>query len=261
MKPGQLVPKPVLMLLAVGVFLTFTVSMMAQVQSQTSTTEGAATKQVKVERGEVVYVSGNDLVVKMEDGEIRHIANVPESARVTVDGQELGIHDLKPGMKLQKTVTTTSTPKMITKVETVKGKVFNVMPPNSVTLTMENNENRTFKIPKGQKFNVDGQMVDAFGLKKGMIITATKVTETPETHVTHEQMITGKLPPPPPPPPDVPVLIVTVPAPAPVETAAAAPAPEEPKALPKTGSHLPALGLLGVLMLSAGLGLRAIWGR
>ena len=38
----------------------------------------------------------------MEDGTIRHIANVPESARIMVDGKELGVHDLKPGMKLER---------------------------------------------------------------------------------------------------------------------------------------------------------------
>ena len=32
---------------------------------------------------------GNDLVVKMEDGTIRHFPNVPESAKVIVDGKEL----------------------------------------------------------------------------------------------------------------------------------------------------------------------------
>ena len=69
-------------------------------------------------------VSGNDLVVKMADGTIRNFENVPESARVTVDGKQLGIHDLKPGMKLQRTITTTSTPMTITTVQTVKGKVW-----------------------------------------------------------------------------------------------------------------------------------------
>jgi len=253
----RIVTKLEVMVLAVGFLLVFTTSMFSQVQSSTSTTEGTATREVKVQRAEVVYVSGNDLVVKMDDGEIRHIANVPESAKVDVDGRMLGIHELKPGMKLQRTVTTTTTPKMITKVETVKGTVVHVMPPTSVTLRMENNETQRFKIPDGQKFNVEGQMVDAFGLKEGMIVTASKVTETPETHVTHEQMLTGKLPPPPPPPPEVPILIVAVPAPAPApaETAQAT-----PEALPKTGTHLPAIGLLGVLMLSMGLGLRAVRG-
>jgi hypothetical protein len=267
MRREESIPKPVVILLAVGLFLAFTVSVMAQVQSQTSTaTAGAATRQVKVERGEVVYVSGNHVMVKMENGEIRDIPNVPESAKVTVDGNEIGVHDLKVGMKLQRTITTTSTPKMVTKVETVTGRVFHVVPPTHVILTMENNENQQFTIPNGQKFNIDGQMVDAFHLRKGMNVTATRVTETPETHVAVEQMISGKLPPPPPPAADAPILVLMVAAPAtePGAEPGAAPvaaeaAPAAP-ALPKTGSYLPAMGLLGVLMLSIGLGLRAVRG-
>jgi len=229
MKPGKLI-RPIIGLLAVGLFLTFTVMAMAQVKSETSTTSGAGTKQVDVERGEVVYVSGNHLILKMESGEIRDIANVPASARVTVGGKEIGIEDVKVGMKLQKTVTTTTTPRIVTKVETVTGKVWHVSPPNTVILAMENNQNQQFKIPKGQKFNVNGQMVDAFELRKGMIVTATRVTETPETQVTKEQFISGKLPPPPPPPPDVPILVAEEKsAPAPEPATPAAPAPTAPK--------------------------------
>jgi len=258
MKPGQLIRTPIP--LAVGVFLTFTLSVMAQVKSETTKTIEAGTKTVKVERGEVVYVSGNEVMVKMEDGSIRDIRNVPESARVTVDGKELGIHDIKVGMKLQKTITTTTTPRMVTKVETVTGKVFHVTPPTSVILTLENGENQQFHIPKDQKFNIDGQMVDAFGLKKGMKVSATRITETPETILTQKAMLSGKMPPPPPPPPDVPVLIALVaPTPSPAAEAAPAPAAEAaPAKLPKTGSYLPVIGLLGALMASMGLGVRVI---
>ena len=225
----------------------------AQVQTNTSETSHAATVKTTVERGEVVYVSGNELVVKMDDGSLRHFANVSESARVTVDGQELGIHDLKPGMKLQKTVTTTTTPKTITTVKTVTGKVWHVTPPNSVILTLEDGTNQQFKIPKDQKFNVDGQMVDAWGLKKGMKVSATKVVEEPTVEVAHQQQLTGSMPPPPPPPPaDAPIIIAVVTPPA---TPAAATAPAE---LPKTASDLPLIGLLGLTSLGAALGLRLI---
>ena len=42
---------------------------------------------------------------------------------------------------------------------------------------MEDGSNQRYEIPKGQKFNVEGQKLDAWGLKPGMIITATKVVE------------------------------------------------------------------------------------
>jgi hypothetical protein len=43
----------------------------------------------------------------------------------------------------------------------VTGKVWRVSPPNSVILTLEDGTNQSFNIPKGQKFNVDGQETDA----------------------------------------------------------------------------------------------------
>ena len=241
-----------LVLLVGGIFLAFSISTKAQVKTNTSETSHAPTQETTVQRGEVVYVSGNDLIVKMEDGTIKHISNVPESARVTVDGKELGIHDLKPGMKLEKTITTTTTPKVITTVKTVTGKVWNVTPPTSVILTLEDGTNQQFKIPKDQKFNVDGQMVDAWGLKKGMRISATKVVEEPITEVEHQAKVTGQMPPPPPPPPsDAPILVALV-------TPAPAPAAAAPAELPKTGSPLPLMGLLGMLSTVSSFGLWAI---
>jgi hypothetical protein len=242
-----------LVLVVGSVCLAFTLSMSAQVQTETTTSSGKAAVQTQVESGEVVTVSGNDLVVKMADGTIRHFANVSESARVTVDGQQLGIHDLKPGMKLQRTITTTTTPKTITTVQSVTGKVWHANPPNSVILTLADGKNQQFKIPKNQKFNVDGQMVDAWGLKKGMKVSATKVVEVPVTDVAMNRSVTGEMPTPPPPPPDdVPILVaVTEEVPVPVDVAQAAP-PE----LPKTASPLPLIGLLGLLSLASSLGLR-----
>jgi hypothetical protein len=241
------------LVLGVGALcIAFTVSMSAQVKTETNTTSGQAVHETTVERGEVVVVEGNDLVVKMEDGTIRHFANVPESARATVDGQQLGIHDLKPGMKLQRTLTVTTTPQTITTVQTVTGKVWHINPPNSVILTLEDGTNQQFKIPKGQKFTVDGQETDAWGLKKGMKVSATKIVEVPATEVEHQRQVTGSMPPPPPPPPaDQPILIaMAAPEPAP-----AAPVPTE---LPKTGSQVPLIGLLGSFALLCSFGLRAI---
>jgi len=117
---------------------------------------------------------------------------------------------------------------------------------------LEDGTNQAFKIPKGQKFTIDGQELDAFALKKGMNVSAQRVTEVPETVVTQEVKRTGTMPPPPPAPKqDVPVLIVMAPAAeAPVQTAAAEPAPTK---LPKTASELPLLGLLGMLFCGLSL--------
>lgn len=265
MKTKMLVRRVLLILAAAVVCSSTVLTMSAQVQTQTNTTTHAATVQTKVERGEVVYVSGNELVVKMEDGTLRHFANVPESARVLVEGKELGIHDLKVGMKLEKTITTTTTPKTVTTVQTVTGKVWDITPPNSVTLTLQDGTNQRFKIPKDQKFNVDGQMTDAWGLKKGMTVSATKIVEQPAVQVQQEAKLSGSMPVPPPPPADAPILVaVMVPAAVPQtapQTAAEPPketTPQPPGELPKTGSPLSLIGFVGLLSLAASLGLRAL---
>jgi hypothetical protein len=193
----------------------------------------------------------------MEDGSLRHFPNISESARVTVDGKQVGIHDLKPGMKLERTITTTTTPQTVTTVQTVTGKVWHVSPPSSVILTLDDGSNQSFTIPKNQKFNVDGKMVDAFGLKKGMKVSATKVVESPVTVVSTTQHITGQAPP----PPDVPILIVATRRPPPevaAVAAPAAPAPAPAPRLPKTGSTLPLVGLLGIAFIGCSLGIRRL---
>lgn len=242
--------------------LFFVVGAGAQVKTETASTSGQPTVETQVERGEVVTVSGNDLIVKMEDGTLRHFANVPESAKATVDGKELGIHDLKPGMKLERTITTTTTPKTITTTKTVTGTVTHVMAPNNVTLRLEDGTTERFNIPKGQKFTIDGQETDAFGLRKGMKVSATKVVEEPQTEVDQQRQVTGSMPPPPPAPAaDQPILIAAQPKapPAPASVAKN----EEPENMPNTASPLPLLGLLSLLSLTSGLGLglRRLFGR
>ena len=175
------------LVLAVGtICIVFAGSSFGQVQTQKTTAAGQATKEVQVERGEVVIVNDDDLVVKMEEGSIRHFHNVPKSTKV------------------------------------------------------------------------NGQMVDAFGLKKGMNINATKIVEVPESLVSQQRKLTGTMPPPPPAPPvDAPVLVAMAElTPAPTAAATAPASTPAPAKLPKTASELPLVGLLGLLCISASLGVR-----
>ena len=242
-------------LLAAGAAAVLVTATNAQVQTATSVEHGVATSQVTIERGEVVYVSGNDVMIKMEDGSLRHFPDVPESARIDVDGKLLSVHDLKPGMKVQKTTITTTTPKVVTTVLTVTGKVWYAEPPDSVILTLEDGTHQKFHIPKGQMFSANGQMVDAFGLKRDMNVTATKIVEAPTVEVTQTKKLTGEAPPKvavavqPTPPAGVPILVaegtptaVTTPQPATEPT----PAPEtaSPASMPRMTWRIVLLVLL-----------------
>lgn len=242
------------------VFVMCAFTAVAQQTSKTITTHGQPEQQVTVQNGEVVYVSGNDLVVRnLDTGEVTSFL-VPDTARATVDGREVSVHDLKPGMKLQRTITTTTMPSTVTTVQTVQGRVWQITPPTSVILTLPDGTNQRYRIPKDQKFTVNGQETDAFHLKKGMNVSATVVTEVPKTLVAEQKTVTGQMPAPPPTPPMVgALLIIERPAPAAAptaptsEVAAAQPGPAK---LPQTGSELPLLGLIGLLLSGASLGVK-----
>lgn len=229
---------------------------MAQDTSETTTQKAPAQYETTTKSGTVIYVSGNDLVVKGDGGVVKHFT-VPDSQMFTVSGQQVNVHQLKVGTHLTATFTTKTVPETVKTVRTIEGKVWFVNPPTTVILTLPDNTNKEYKVPKGQMFMINGTEQSVFHLKKGMMVNATVVTEEPVTVVTQQQHIAGVAPPPPPPPaqpmPDqVDVLLVEVPGPAPqvTETAAAEPAP---KALPKTGSEWPLVGLLGLCCLGAGM--------
>ncbi len=241
--------------------LAFTASAHAQVQKHQSTSEGVPLKTFDIDRGEVVLVTGRDLVLKKDDGTLEHFAGIPANASVTVNGKEVAFHDLKPGMKLEHTITTTMVPKTITTVETVSGTVWHVIPPKSVILKMDDGKNHQVILPPDHKVMADGKERDAWHLKKGMKIEVKKVIEVPESHVSHERTLTASAPPPEQVQSEVtalqmhapilflfrPVAVVHNPAPA-----------QLPKELPKTGSMLPLVGLCGLLMIGLSVGLWSV---
>jgi hypothetical protein len=232
------------------VLIAFSLSAMGQVKSETSETAGGGITQVTIERGEIAYIKGNTVVVKMSNGELRSFENVPESTTFMVDGKPVNIHTARVGMVLEKQTVKSTIPKVITTIETVTGKVWQVSPPKSVILTLQDGTNQRFNIPEGQKFLIDGKETDAFGLRKGLTINVQRVTEVPMTVVAETVKRTGKAPAPPPEVLNVEEpLLVAVSRPTPPLP----PAETAPKSLPKTATNLPLIGLLGTLLCGLSL--------
>lgn len=136
--------------------MAVTLSANAQVQTYIDVDNGPTTQEVKIERGVVVYVSGNDVVIKGEDGRIRDFPNVPESARVTVDGQQLSVHDVRPGMTIERTTITTTTPRVITTIKTVTGR-YSVLrrSPNLCHLDFRRRQEST--VPCARRHEIHGR--------------------------------------------------------------------------------------------------------
>jgi len=154
---------------------------------------GNETITTEVLEGTVEYVEGNSLVVKMTNGAIRQF-NVPESRRFLIDGKELTVRELEPKTKLRATVTTTTTP-ITERTTTVLTGIVWWVAGRTVILTLPNGENRTYNVPDGYKFNVEGNKnATVFDLKKGMRVSAEKIVEEPKTEITSNTVVTGTAP-------------------------------------------------------------------
>jgi len=150
-----------------------------------------ATRQIDVRRGTVTYVSGNDLVVRMEDGQLRDFV-VPSDSKFTVDGKEIGLHDLTPGTKLTQTITVTTEERMVTEVRTVDAKVLEVKPPYLTVMT--GNTEKYIRVPEGTRFTIEGKEMKLSDLRAGMHVKGTLVTAVPTTVAVRKTTVTGQAP-------------------------------------------------------------------
>jgi hypothetical protein len=187
----QAFPKLLPAILAIG-FVGMTASAQAQAPAPAPDVQTiATTHQVQVNKAAVVYVSGNDLVVRGQDGKIKHYT-VPPDTKFRVNGKNISTSQLEPGTQLTQTITTTTKDTVVTSVRNVDAKVVLVKPPY-LTVTGADNVTKQVKVPDGTKFTVDGQQKTVFDLRPGMKLTGTVVTETPETVVSKTSKVTGKV--------------------------------------------------------------------
>jgi len=242
---------------AAAILIAMSAAPRASAQDSTVTTiqPGSPSIETSVRNAEVVYVAGNDLVLKLENGRVEHLI-VPDSDVFTIDGKDTSVRDLKPGTKITQTITTTTTPHYVNSVRTIKGKVWHVNAPNSVIVTLPDNTNQIFRTPSDAKFVVNGQPKTAHDLRKGMMFEATVVTDDTHTVVSQNKTVVGQAPAPP-----LPRLVGVMlfprelsPAPTPVASVTAEHAWAEAR-LPQTASPLPLLGLLGLGALALSLAL------
>jgi len=150
-----------------------------------------ATHQVEVNRGTVVYASGNDLIVKMEDGMVKRFV-VPSDYKLTVDGKSMGVSDLKPGTQLTQTITTTNEEQIVTDVRTVDVKVGQVNPP--YLSVGAGDKIKVLRVPDGTKFTVNGKEMVLADLHEGMRIKGTVATAVPTSVMSRTRTVTGTAP-------------------------------------------------------------------
>jgi len=119
----------------------------------------------------VVYVSGNDLLIKATDGRLLNYS-VPAGYQFTIASGKVALKDLKAGAVLTGPVATGSEPLIIGHIETVKAKVYAARPPETVTLILSDGS-QDFTVPAGTLFAVNGVSVPLSGLKRNDEVEAT----------------------------------------------------------------------------------------
>jgi hypothetical protein len=154
------------------VFAAVAFGVCAQDTTTTTVRHGVKSYETEVKNAEVVYVEGNDLVLKLGSGKIEHLS-VPDSDKFTINGSEVTVNELTPGTKLTQTITTTTAPRYVTTVRTLKGTVWHVNAhSSSVILRLPNDTNHIYRIPSHAKVMVAGKQKTVFDLKTGMKLEA-----------------------------------------------------------------------------------------
>src|SRR5262245_25833897 len=155
----------------------------ARVHAQAQTT----TQQQTV-NFEVVSVNGNKVVVKNASGSKEYTAS--DDQTFTVDGKQVTVRDLQPGMKGRATITTTTTVIPVHVTEVKKGEV---MQASGNTLIVKTDQGiKMFSEGDVAKRNVtivkDGAPASLSDFHKGDILTATIVTQGNPRVLTQRQV-------------------------------------------------------------------------
>ena len=134
--------------------------------------------QVHMTHSEVVRVEGNHLVVRRTSG-ILQALEIPEGLRLRINGRTLSAGGLKPGMIVAGTVKINSRPILVKTVKIDNGTVWHTNGEN-VIIQDKNNNLIPYRIPGWAKIKVYGTELTVFGLRKGMKLNGTIITDEPK---------------------------------------------------------------------------------
>lgn len=213
---------------------------------------------------EVLAVQGNQLVVSLPEG-TRELT-VPDDFRFTINGQQLSVRDLKPGMKGTATITTRTT---VTPVSVTQVKNGTVAYAAGGTIIVRTDEGvRSFTQgdvdKRGVKIMRAGKPAQVSDFRQGDRLSATIITSMPPKVLTEQEVqatLASARPSSPAstgsaastaPPASTASAASTAPA-APARSAGQAGAPA--RTLPKTASPRELIQLATVLALTMGLAL------
>jgi hypothetical protein len=179
-------------LLSAGIIL----SAVAPAQESTTSTSKpkSLTGAIKIDTAQVVYVSGDDVVLKDGSGHLKLLA-LPAGTPLIVDGKPTALKELTPGTTLSHVQARTRVESEVTTVTQIDGEVIHVTPPKYVTLRLGDGTVKRYEIPAKATFQVNGTTATAFDLKKGQKLSATAVTTAGVNTQSGKAAVVGETPP------------------------------------------------------------------
>lgn len=137
---------------------------------------------------EVISVQGHQLVVSLPEGTKE--LTVPDNFRFTVDGKQLSVSELRPGMKGMATITTTTTSTPVTVTEIKNGTVAYSAGSTIIVRTDDGIKSFTQgEIDKrGVKIMRAGKPAQISDFRQGDKLSATIITSMPPKIVTEQQV-------------------------------------------------------------------------
>jgi hypothetical protein len=137
---------------------------------------------------EVLAVEGNKLVVRLPEGTKE--LTVADSFRFNVNGQQLSVHDLRPGMKGSATITTRTTVTPVTVTEVKNGTVAYSAGSTIIVRTDEGVRSFTQgEIDKrGVKIMREGKPAQVSDFRQGDRLSATIITSMPPKVLTEQEV-------------------------------------------------------------------------
>jgi hypothetical protein len=146
---------------------------------QTTTTPRSASGVLTMDTAQVVYVSGDDAVLKSPDGSLR-LYESRAGTPLIVDGKEAQPSELSPGMNISHVQLHTQVTSDVTSVEELSGRV-SAKNGRFLTLRLDDGTSKIYRVPYHATFKVDGRDTQYDSITKDMRINVTAVTTSGET--------------------------------------------------------------------------------
>jgi hypothetical protein len=169
----------------------------AQQTTTTSTQPQGIQKSIDIDTAHVIYVSGDNVVLKNADGSLQLLA-MASGTTISVDGKPVAIRDLKPGTQISHVHVNSVQQSLVTEVTQIDGTVLRVLTPNSVILRLGDGTVNRYTVPSHATFHTeDGREIPSSALRRGMRVSATVVrTSTMDTH-SRQTTVSGSVATPP----------------------------------------------------------------